>query len=152
MSRLLNIARKMKPSVSRHNLLFIAGLAWTTAGGILLWRALAYLLPYGDLLFWRISGAALLGGVFFLALFAKISRKHIRRIRGLNIPYPCAFSFFSLKSYAMMAVMITGGVLMRSTELVDKAWLHTFFITMAVPLLISAAGFFYAWAGGKEVK
>ena len=38
----MTLAQKLKPSVSRHNLLFIAGLAWTTAGGILMWRGLDY--------------------------------------------------------------------------------------------------------------
>jgi hypothetical protein len=87
---------KFKPSVSKHNLLFIAGIAWTTAGGILSGKGLAYVIRFSHLPMPRILLALVLGGFFYVLLFAKISRKHIKRIHGLQIPYPCAFSFLSV--------------------------------------------------------
>jgi len=142
---------KFKPSVSKHNLLFIAGLAWTTAGGILAGRGLSYLLQHGEHLALCLAGGAVLGVIFYLILFAKISRKHIIRIKGLNIPYPCAFSFFNFRSYLMMAIMISGGITLRSFDVIDKEWLYNFFVTMGVPLLISASRFFYFWITNKEI-
>ena len=50
---------KFKPSVSKHNLLFIAGLAWTTAGGILAGRGLSYLLQHGEHLALCLAGGLL---------------------------------------------------------------------------------------------
>ena len=147
----MNLLQKYKPSVSRHNLLFIAGLAWTTAGGILAGRGLGYLVHHGDYPGWRLAGGLLFGLMFYVLLFAKISKKHIRRIRGLNIPYPCAFSFFNLRGYAMMAIMITGGVMLRKFDLISRQWLYNFYITMGVPLLVSASRFFYYWAVKKDV-
>ena len=147
----MDILNSYKPSVSKHNLLFIAGLAWTTAGGILAGRGLSYLLQHGQHLGWQLCGGLLFGLIFYVLLFAKISRKHIRRIHGLNIPYPCAFSFFNLRGYLMMSIMISGGILLRRFDVINKEWLYNFYVTMAVPLLISASRFFYFWVTNKEI-
>jgi hypothetical protein len=147
----MRFLKQFKPSVSRHNLLFIAGIAWTTAGMILGGRGLTYLVQHGDSPGWRIAGGIVFGVIFYVLLFAKISHKHIKRIRGLNIPYPCAFSFFNFRGYIMMALMISGGIMMRRFDVIDKEWLYNFYITMSVPLLISAVRFFTFWATNKEL-
>lgn len=147
----MNLLTKYKPSVSKNNLLFIAGLAWTTAGGILAGRGMDYLIQHGEYLGWRIAGGVLSGFIFYVLLFAKISRKHIKRIKGLNIPYPCAFSFFNLRGYFMMALMISSGIMLRRFDVINKAWLYNFYVTMSVPLLISASRFFYYRATNKEI-
>lgn len=147
----MTLSQKFKPAVSKHNLLFIAGLAWTTAGGILTGRGLIYLLQHGQHPGWRLAGGLVFGLVFYVLLFAKISRKHIRRIRGLNIPYPCAFSFFNLRGYLMMAIMISGGIMLRRFDVINKEWLYNFYVAMGVPLLVSASRFFYFWATNKEL-
>jgi hypothetical protein len=147
----MNIIQKYKPSVSKHNLLFIAGLVWTTAGGILAGRGLSCLFQHGQYSGWRLVGGLVFGIIFYVLLFAKISRKHIRRIQWLNIPYPCAFSFFNLRGYFMMAFMITGGIMLRRLDVINKEWLYNFYVTMSVPLLISASRFFWFWATHKEI-
>ncbi len=146
-----SVIHKLKPSVSKHTLLFIAGLAWTTAGGILAGRGLSYLVQHSQYLGWRLAGGVIFGTLFYILLFAKISKKHIKRIKGLNIPYPCAFSFFNVRGYLMMAVMITGGIMLRRFDVINKVWLYNFFVTMGIPLLISASRFFYFWATNKEI-
>ena len=138
-------------SMKHQKWLFIAGLAWTTAGGILAGRGLSYLVQHGQYLGWRLAGGLVFGLVFYVLLFAKISRKHIKRIHGLNIPYPCAFSFFNLRGYLMMAIMITGGIMLRRFDVINKEWLYNFYVTMGVPLLVSASRFFYYWATNKEI-
>jgi hypothetical protein len=147
----MNLAQKLKPSVTKHNLLFIAGLAWTAAGGILAGRGISYILQHSQFPGWRVAGGLVIGMIFYVLLFAKISRQHIKRIRGLNIPYPCAFSFFNLRGYAMMAVMISGGIMLRRFDVISKDWLYNFYVTMGVPLLISAARFFYFRATNKDL-
>ncbi len=148
----MTVLQKYKPSVSKHNLLFIAGLAWTAAGGILSGRGLSYLFQHGEHLGWRLAGGLVFGMIFYVALFAKISRKHIKRIHGLNIPYPCAFSFFNLRGYFMMTIMISGGIMLRRFDVIDKEWLYNFYVTMGVPLLVSASRFFYYWATKREIE
>lgn len=147
----MNLFQKYKPSVSKHNLLFIAGMVWMTAGGILAGRGLSYLVEHGQYLGWRLTGGLIVGMIFYVLLFAKISRKHIKRIHGLNIPYPCAFSFFNLRGYLMMAIMITGGIMLRRFDVINKEWLYNFYITMGVPLLVSATRFFYFWTSNIDI-
>ena len=146
----MKIYQRYKPSVSKHNLLFIAGLAWTTAGGILAGRGASYLAQNSQHFTWRLAGGLAFGMIFYVLLFAKISRKHIRRIHRLNIPYPCAFSFFNIRGYLMMTVMIRGGIMLRGFDVINKEWLYNFYVTMGVPLLISAGRFFYFWATKRE--
>jgi hypothetical protein len=147
----MSLSQKLKPSVSKHNLLFIAGLAWTIAGGILMWRGLDYEMKHSPHLLLNILAGIIIGIPFYFILFAKISRKHIKRIWGLNIPYPCAFSFFNVRSYIMMMLMITTGILLRRFDVINREYLFTFYIGMALPLLISASRFYYSWAAKKEI-
>jgi len=147
----MDVLNKYKPSVSRRNLLLIAGIAWTIAGGFLAGRGLNALAGQCDHLWWRLAGGVVFGGFFYLALFSRISKMHIIRIRRLKIPYHCAFSFFNLRSYILMALMITGGIILRRFDVIGKTWLYTFYVTMGVPLLISALRFFYFWATNKEI-
>ncbi|HCE47003.1 MAG TPA: hypothetical protein DET40_25935 [Lentisphaeria bacterium] len=147
----MDILSRYKPSVSRHNLLLIAGIAWTAAGLILTGRGLKYLIQHSEFFGWRLTGGLIFGVLFYILLFANISRSHIKRIRGLNIPYPCAFSFFNLRSYLMMGLMISGGIMLNRFDVINKEWLYNFYVVMGVPLLISASQFFYTWAAGKEI-
>jgi len=148
----MSFAKNLKPSVSKHNLLFIAGIGWTIAGGILMWRGLGSEIWYSTHLWFSILAGIMIGILFYIMLFAKISREHIKRIRGLNIPYPCAFSFFNFRSYFLMMLMITAGFILRKIDLIDHEILFTFYIGMALPLLISAFRFYYAWAVKKEIE
>lgn len=147
----MNLSGKLKPSVSRHNLLFVAGLVWTAAGGILLWRGLSFLLPAADHLVLRLILGVLSGILFYFLLFARISKKHILRILGLAIPYPCAFSFFDIRSYILMAIMISSGIFLRKLNVIRPDLLYNFFITMSVPLLLSAARFFKSWSAKTDL-
>jgi hypothetical protein len=142
---------KFKPAVSKHNLLFMAGIAWSIAGAILSGRGLSWVIRFGNLPGLRIAGALVFGFIFYVLLFAKISRMHIKRIHGLNIPYPCAFSFFNIRGYVMMTMMIGSGIMLRHNDAVNMDWLFTFYITMGIPLLISAGRFFYFWITNKNL-
>ena len=112
---------------------------------------MSYLCQHSEFMGWRLAGGLFVGLLFYILLFAKISKTHIRRIRGLNIPYPCAFSFFNFRGYVMMAVMITGGIMLRRFDVINRSLLYNFYITMGVPLLISASRFFWFWATNKEI-
>jgi hypothetical protein len=141
----MKLSEKLKPAVSKRTLLLIAGLAWTTAGGILFSRGLSGLIMLKNYLLLRLAIGVVLGSLFYLVLFSKISFKHIQRIRGLQITRPCAFSFFNLRSYFMMTIMITGGIMLRKFNMVDHSFLFTFYLTMGFPLLASALRFYYSW-------
>ena len=130
--------------MSKHHLLLVAAGAWMFARGMLLWRGFSYFAPISGWP-WFLAIAFIGGLLFFKSMFLRISGKHIRRIREMENERPSVFSFFNLRSYAMMALMIGGGVGLRTSHLVALPYLSLFYLFMGIPLLLSAVRFVKAW-------
>ncbi len=133
----------LKPTTTRRGLLFMAGVVWAVAGGILAYRGLNFIgeaAPHPVVLF--VIGAAG-GALFFVVMFRTISARHIFRIVHITHERPCLFSFLGWKSYLMMALMITLGMLLRNASFVPRDELGTAYLMMAVPLLASSYRFFH---------
>ncbi|HZX62419.1 MAG TPA: hypothetical protein VFE66_04320, partial [Bacteroidales bacterium] len=77
---MIKFLEKIKPGVPKRTLLLIAGCAWSIAGGILISRSLIYLLGMNHHLAMEIGTGIVFGSLFYLLLFARISKKHITRI------------------------------------------------------------------------
>jgi hypothetical protein len=146
----MKFLEKIKPGVPRRSLLLIAGCAWSIAGGILISRSLVYLIGVNNHLALEIALGIAFGIVFYLVLFTRISKKHITRINLITIDNPCFFSFFNFRSYLLMAIMISGGITLRLSGLVNPEIIYTFFLCMGIPLLVSAWRFFYSYAKNKK--
>jgi hypothetical protein len=130
--------------INKRHLLFIAAMVWLVASGMLFWRGLVYFEPRSG---WGIemTGACIGGVLFFRLLFVGISSKHISRIVSLSKSKPYIFSFFSKRSYILMAFMISGGLLLRYSHVAPTYDLSYFYFFMGVPLFLSAIRFFNAW-------
>jgi hypothetical protein len=138
-----NIFQWLKPGVSKRYLLLVAALIWTFAGGMLLFKGITFLLEDRVCLLIRV-GISLVGGIlFYIFLFSKISLKHIRRILNLKTERPCIFSFFNLKSYLLMGIMISMGIILRKSGIVPVRYLAELYVTMGIPLSLSAFRFYY---------
>ena len=132
----------LTPRVPKTWLLFIAALVWTIAGGMLLFRGYLYSLAKPGHLFLR-TGAWVLGGLaFYAVMFDKISKKHVTRISNLKIEKPCAFSFFNMRSYLLMTIMITAGITLRKSGVMAPQNLALIYVTMGIPLLMSSFRFY----------
>jgi len=134
----------LKPTTTRRGLLFVAGTVWAIAGGLLAYRGLSFIAEealHPVVLF--VIGAAG-GALFFVVLFRKISARHILRILRITHERPCLFSFFGWKSYLMMGLMITLGILLRNASFIPRVELGTAYLMMAVPLLASSFRFFHS--------
>lgn len=130
------------PRVSKRYLLLVAALVWTFAGGMLLFRgySLNSPLPVG---WWLKLLACIVSGLlFFKLLFNRISAKHVHRIQNLPTERPVVFAFFNLRSYLMMFSMITLGVTLRKSGVVQPEYLSFMYITMGIPLLMSSFRFY----------
>jgi hypothetical protein len=147
----MNLLEKYKPSVSKRSLLLVAGCVWTMAGGILISRALLELWSIHHYLWMELLIGMIFGTLFYLILFARISKKHITRITLITIDNPCFFSFFNFRSYIMMTLMITTGILLRKLDIINHEILYTFYLTMGIPLLVSAFRFFSGWRKKKTM-
>ena len=138
-----NFIQSLKPGLPRRYLLFIAAVVWTFAGGMLLYKGSTLFLQNYHFFWLRLISSVIGGAVFYILLFSKISFKHTRRIVNLENDNPCAFSFFDLKSYILMTIMITSGVLLRKSGLMAPEYLSILYITMGIPLFLSAFRFYY---------
>ena len=139
---MIELFETLKPKLPRRYLLFIAGAVWTFAGGMLLFKGVGLLSAGADHLWIKLLIATVGGILFYLLLFSKISMKHAKRILGLKHEFPCLFSFFNFSSYGLMGVMISGGILMRRAEVISPEYLPLFYITMGIPLFLSAIRFY----------
>jgi len=127
----------LKPAVPRRTLFFVAAGIWFLAGAILLYRG-TQLLPGKTLLL----AVGLCGGLlFFRLVFLRISNRHITRIRVIPHARPCLFSFLDWRGYGLMTLMITGGVLVRTSGILPASVLGTFFVGMGTPLVVSSVRF-----------
>lgn len=139
----MNLLESLKPSIPRRYLLFVAGVVWTLAGGMLLYKGISLFRIYRELLWLKIMISIIGGGLFYLLLFSKISLKHAWRIINLKNENPCVFSFFNIRSYIMMAIMISSGIILRKSGIISPEYLSVLYVTMGIPLFLSALRFFY---------
>ena len=142
---------KIKPGVQKRTLLLIAGFAWSIAGGILITRSLVHLIGVNHHLLLEIILGIAFGVMFYILLFARISKKHITRINFIEINNPCFFSFFNFRSYLLMTIMICGSIAIRLSGLINQEIIYTFFLCMGIPLLVSAWRFFYSYVKNKSI-
>ena len=138
-----SIFTRLKPGIPKQSLLFVAGIVWTFAGGMLLYRGSTLLIQHPANLWIKLIFSVTAGGLFYYFLFDKISSRHTARIKSLPHERPCIFSFFNRKSYLMMALMIAMGTGLRMSGLVHPEYLSLLYITMGIPLTVSAFRFYF---------
>ena len=143
--RMKNWLTIIKPGVPQRYLLLLGALVWTTAGTILLYKGYLLLRGFRSFPFGRFGLGVITGILFYLLLFSRISLRHTRRILGLQIDYPCMFSFFNIRSYLLMAIMISGGILLRKSGLFPDGFLVIIYLMMGVPLLLSSYRFYQSF-------
>jgi hypothetical protein len=139
----MNFIEFIKLRVSRRALLFIAAVVWTFAGGMLLMRSISMFGTIRNYFWVKIVLSAIGGLTFYLVLFSKISINHVNRILNLQNDRQSVFSFFNLKSYILMTLMITMGITLRKSGIVRPEYLAIVYLTMGIPLLLSAIRFYY---------
>ena len=139
----MKLLQTFKPSIPRRYLLFMAGVVWTFAGGMLLFKGISLFRIYRDFLWLKISISVIGGGLFYLLLFSRISFKHAWRIINIKHENPCMFAFFNVRSYILMAIMIASGILLRKSGIISPEYLSVLYVTMGIPLFLSAIRFYY---------
>jgi hypothetical protein len=139
---------KLKPAVPKRMLFFVAATVWTYAAFRVFSLACSFA-PEGPLPLWLVGVLGLAGlAVFFNFVFLKVSRKYIARIARLEQKNPCIFAFFGWKSYLMIAIMATLGILFARYQVIPVFLQGIFYIALSGSLFLSAlmfinAGFLY---------
>jgi hypothetical protein len=128
---------KIKPAVNKSALIFLSFFVWVAVGALLLVFAYSWLKAAQvnrSLLFVAVGiGAALLIHHFG---FLKIVDKNLGRILPME-GKKCVFSFMTWKSYIMVAVMMTMGILLRHSA-IPKTYLSILYIGIGLALILSS--------------
>lgn len=134
--------KKYIPSVRKRNLLLIAGAVWFIAGFNIMrigtpdmisnWKS-----PLIPLIF-----SLVVFGLFIKFVFYKMVKKHSVRIKGYEALKVNIFKFFDVKGYCIMAGMITFGVLLRKSGIVNPLYLGTFYTGLGSSLIAAGVLFF----------
>lgn len=126
--------------VKKRTLLAIAGCVWMIAGfnvarlGVLSYRKI---IPFTIL-------HILLSVLVFCAfgfMFYKMSIKHTRRIKGYKEEFRPVWHFFDIKAYCIMAVMMGGGIWLRSSGLVPDPFIAVFYTGLGCALALAGVLF-----------
>ncbi|MDR1014326.1 MAG: hypothetical protein LBL86_05035 [Coriobacteriales bacterium] len=136
--------------VPTNVLLLAAGVVWLAAGASVVTVGLhAATSPWSS----GMAVACLVTYALFLAMFLRISHKHVRRITGYREELTNLFKFFDAKSYLLIAIMMAIGVAVRISGLVPGFIIAFFYSGLGLALITSAVYYgvtFVAVAIGKE--
>ena len=138
----MNFIQVLKPSIPRRYLLLVAAIVWTFAGGMLLFKGISLFYKFPVYLALKVPISVVGGSLFYLLLFSRISNKHIKRILNIQIDRPCLFSFFTVRSYVLMSIMISSGIMLKKFGVISPEYLSIVDVTMGIPLFLSAFRFY----------
>lgn len=131
--------------VKRNTLLLLACLVWSTAGfNILRIGVMAYP-AYLSVLNAALS--VLVFAVFQKFIFGKLVHKHTARISAYEEERHFFLKFFDGKAFAIMAVMMSGGIGLRASGLAPERFIAVFYTGLGASLLL--AGLLFGCNFGK---
>lgn len=129
---------KLKPAVNRKWLIVISGLMWSGVGIFLNILAYNWLKSFNNnqILISIIIGI-FLGLIIARFGFGNIANKNVNRI----LAYPkhaCIFAFQEWRSYVLIAVMLSMGIFLRTTDLIPKFILVPIYIGIGTALFLAS--------------
>ncbi len=132
---------KYKPAVPKHFLLFFSGILWIGVGIMLNAFAYHWLLKFEGHEIWIYPLAGVLAAMLIHHFgFLRVVDKNLGRISKME-GKRCAFSFMSARSYALVAVMVTMGILLRHSA-IPKQYLSILYIGIGLALILSSIRYF----------
>lgn len=129
------------PRINKKYLPLLAGIVWSIAGTAVLSIGLPALLENPDPLWLSLPVTAVVFFLFFKLIFFRLFRKHTARIEAFPQQKICAFAFFDVKGYIIMACMITFGILLRSSNLLPQSVLGMLYTGIGGAMIGAAVNF-----------
>lgn len=121
--------------VKRNTLLLLACLVWSAAGFNILRIGLMAYPAYLSVLNFLLS--LLVFAVFERFIFGKLVKKHTTRITAYLEERHFFLKFFDGKAFAIMAVMMTGGIGLRVSGLAPERFIAVFYTGLGAALLLA---------------
>lgn len=128
----------LKPGVDRKVHLFAAAFLWSAVGTFLIIRGWGWLNP--SLNGWFVPVAIILGTVKSLFILDRTARRSVERISRLR-DGTCLGAVYSWKTWCLVAVMVTSGILLR-TFFEPGKYIGTLYCAIGWALLLSSR---YSW-------
>ena len=132
--------------VPKNRLMLIAGLVWCAAGAMvcMIGLPLEVGLTPSHLILFPLAVAIFLA--FYLFVFSRLVQKHTGRIRARaedRLPF---WHFFNASSWAVMAVMMGGGMALRFSHLMPDWMIAFFYSGLGVALFLCGVRFLGVFA------
>lgn len=121
--------------VKNVTLLLIAALVWSAAGVNILRIGIIEYPPYFSLINALLSAVVFV--IFELFIFGRLVKKHTKRIDAYGGEKQLWIKFFDVKSFIIMAVMMTGGILLRALHLAPTEFIAVFYTGLGAALLLA---------------
>lgn len=126
--------------VSKRVLLMIAGIVWLIAGFNV---ARLGIIAYGNIPFqWYYILFSVLVFAAFGTMFFKMTVKHTKRIMAYTEKKPFWY-FFDIKSYIIMAVMMSGGIGLRAAGVFPEVFVAFFYSGLGCALALAGVVFIF---------
>lgn len=127
--------------VKKQNLLLLAGIVWMIAGFNVLRIGLETYAEYRMIINYAITLMVFLA--FWFMVFHKLTIKHTKRIHGFEEELQLFYKFFDLKSFLIMAFMISFGIIIRKFRLLPDRFIAVFYTGLGAALFM--AGVLFTW-------
>lgn len=134
--------------VKRNTLLLFACLVWSVAGFNILRIGLVAYPAYFTVLNLLLS--VLVFVVFQRFIFGKLVKKHTARISAYLEERHFFLKFFDGKAFVIMAVMIAGGIGLRTSGIAPEQFIAVFYTGLGASLLV--AGLLFGRNYGRAVR
>jgi hypothetical protein len=137
----LLLKEKLNPAVNKKYLVYFSGFMWIGVGIMLNSFACVWLITYGKTISVIFAGTGLISSLFIHHFgFLKIVDKNLGRISKME-GKRCAFSFMTWKSYLLVAVMVTMGIMLRHSS-IPKQYLSILYIGIGTALILGSIRYF----------
>ena len=121
--------------VKKKTLLLIACAVWSVAGFNILRIGLLSYSPYISVINILLSMAVFT--VFQYFIFGRLVKKHTARIQNYEEERHFFMKFFDIKSFIIMAVMMSGGIYLRASSLAPERFVAVFYTGLGSSLLLA---------------
>lgn len=120
--------------VKKQYLLLLACLVWIIAGANIV--RIGFEAYWGYLTVFNIFLSAVVFVVFQFFIFGRLVKKHTKRIISYE-ERQWFIKFFDIKSFIIMAVMMTGGIWLRASGVALERFIAVFYSGLGMSLLLA---------------
>lgn len=126
--------------LKKRNLLLLASIVWFIAGiNVLLIGIKAYRDNFSIM---NLVLSVVIFIIFFFMIFNKLVIKHTKRIKAYKEEMQYFYHFFDLKSFIIMAFMMTLGIVIRKYSLMSDSFIAFFYTGLGAALALAGVRFF----------